>query len=89
MSADDQRIGLAGDLAARSDDELVALFIARPDLAAPPPQGSGVLGQRALSAASITLAGEDLVEQIRITLYHELGHYLGFEEEDMDDLGLE
>jgi predicted Zn-dependent protease with MMP-like domain len=31
---------------------------------------------------------EDLVEQIRITLYHELGHYLGFEEEDMDDLGL-
>jgi predicted Zn-dependent protease with MMP-like domain len=31
---------------------------------------------------------DDLVEQIRITLYHELGHYLGFEEEDMDDLGL-
>ena len=31
---------------------------------------------------------EDLVEQIRITLYHELGHYLGFEEEDMDGLGL-
>ena len=32
--------------------------------------------------------GEDLIEQIRITLWHELGHYLGFEEEDMDDLGL-
>jgi predicted Zn-dependent protease with MMP-like domain len=31
---------------------------------------------------------DDLIEQIRITLYHELGHYLGFEEEDMDDLGL-
>lgn len=31
---------------------------------------------------------EELVEQIRITLWHELGHYLGFEEEDMDDLGL-
>jgi predicted Zn-dependent protease with MMP-like domain len=31
---------------------------------------------------------EDLVEQIRITLYHELAHYLGFEEEDMDDMGL-
>jgi predicted Zn-dependent protease with MMP-like domain len=30
----------------------------------------------------------DLVEQISITLYHELGHYLGFEEEEMDDLGL-
>ncbi|HMS75399.1 helicase-associated domain-containing protein [Gordonia sp. (in: high G+C Gram-positive bacteria)] len=60
MSADDLHIGLAEDLAARSDDDLVALFVARPDLAAPPPQGSGVLGQRALSAASITLAGEDL-----------------------------
>jgi len=31
---------------------------------------------------------KDLVDQIRITLWHELGHYLGFEEEDMDDLGL-
>jgi len=31
---------------------------------------------------------DDLVEQIRITLWHELGHYLGYEEEDMDDLGL-
>jgi predicted Zn-dependent protease with MMP-like domain len=31
---------------------------------------------------------DDLVDQIRITLWHELGHYLGFEEEDMDDLGL-
>lgn len=30
----------------------------------------------------------DLVEQIRITLYHELAHYLGFEEEDMDGMGL-
>ncbi|MCA8964102.1 MAG: metallopeptidase family protein [Planctomycetes bacterium] len=32
---------------------------------------------------------EDLIEQIRITLWHELAHYLGFEEEDMEDLGLE
>ncbi|MBX3463541.1 MAG: metallopeptidase family protein [Planctomycetes bacterium] len=31
---------------------------------------------------------DDLVEQIRVTLWHELAHYLGFEEEDMDDLGL-
>jgi predicted Zn-dependent protease with MMP-like domain len=29
---------------------------------------------------------EDLIDQIRITLYHELAHYLGFE--DMDDMGL-
>ncbi len=32
---------------------------------------------------------EDLIDQIRITLWHELAHYLGFEEEDMGDLGLE
>lgn len=30
----------------------------------------------------------DLIEQIRITLYHELAHYLGFDEEGVDDLGL-
>lgn len=30
----------------------------------------------------------DLVEQIRITLYHELAHYLGFDEDGVDDLGL-
>lgn len=44
------------------------------------------LFQRNLERMSATK--DELVEQIRITLYHELGHYLGFEEEDMDDLGL-
>jgi predicted Zn-dependent protease with MMP-like domain len=44
------------------------------------------LFQRNLERAA--LDRDDLVEQIRITLWHELGHYLGFEEEDMDDLGL-
>ncbi|MCK5944989.1 MAG: metallopeptidase family protein [Planctomycetes bacterium] len=44
------------------------------------------LFQRNLERMSATR--DELVEQIRITLYHELGHYLGFEEEDMDDLGL-
>ncbi|MFT7534189.1 MAG: putative Zn-dependent protease with MMP-like domain [Hyphomicrobiaceae bacterium] len=32
---------------------------------------------------------EDLVEQIRVTMWHELGHYLGFDEDDMERLGLE
>jgi predicted Zn-dependent protease with MMP-like domain len=32
---------------------------------------------------------ESLVEEIQITLWHELAHYLGFEEEDMPGLGLE
>ncbi|RKZ11722.1 hypothetical protein DRQ32_05305 [bacterium] len=30
-----------------------------------------------------------LIEEIHVTLWHELAHYLGFEEEDMPDLGLE
>jgi predicted Zn-dependent protease with MMP-like domain len=32
---------------------------------------------------------EALVEEIHITLWHELAHFLGFEEEDMPELGLE
>lgn len=31
---------------------------------------------------------DELREQIRITLYHELGHLLGFDEEGVDELGL-
>jgi predicted Zn-dependent protease with MMP-like domain len=29
----------------------------------------------------------DLAEQIRVTLYHELGHYLGLEEDDLEGAG--
>lgn len=32
---------------------------------------------------------ETLIEEIRTTLWHELAHYLGFEEDQMADLGLE
>jgi predicted Zn-dependent protease with MMP-like domain len=31
---------------------------------------------------------EDLIEQIQVTVRHEIGHYLGLDEEDMDRLGL-
>ena len=31
---------------------------------------------------------EDLVEQIQITVRHEIGHHLGLSEEDMERLGL-
>lgn len=30
---------------------------------------------------------DDLAEQIRVTLYHELGHYLGMDEEDLEESG--
>jgi len=30
---------------------------------------------------------EELAEQIRVTLYHELGHYLGMDEEDLEEVG--
>jgi predicted Zn-dependent protease with MMP-like domain len=30
---------------------------------------------------------KDLQEEIRITLLHELGHYLGFEEDDLEEIG--
>ncbi len=32
-------------------------------------------------------ADEELYEEIRITLLHELGHHFGLEEEDLDELG--
>jgi len=60
VSANDQPSGLARALAQRSDEELVALLVARPDLASPPPGGVNVLGQRALSSGSINRAGEEL-----------------------------
>lgn len=60
MSPDLPLRGLADELSTRSDDALAALLITRPDLASPPPRGTGVLAARALSAASISLAGEKL-----------------------------
>ncbi len=45
------------------------------------------LYQRNLERAAVD--EEELKEQIRITLYHELGHYLGFDEDGVADLGLE
>ena len=46
-----------------------------------------LLFQRNLERTGKTLA--EVAKEIRITLLHEYGHYLGFEEEDMGRLGLE
>lgn len=60
MSPADRASGLADDLASRSDEQLADLVTLRPDLASPPPSGTGVLAQRAQSQASVALAGEAL-----------------------------
>ena len=31
---------------------------------------------------------EDLIDQIQITVRHEVGHYLGLDEDDLERLGL-
>ncbi|MFT3660003.1 MAG: helicase-associated domain-containing protein [Gordonia sp. (in: high G+C Gram-positive bacteria)] len=60
MNPDRPQRGLAETLADRSDEQLAQLLTARPDLASPPPRGSAVLAQRALSASSLALAGDAL-----------------------------
>jgi predicted Zn-dependent protease with MMP-like domain len=45
------------------------------------------LFQRNIERSCTTRA--ELVEQIRVTLYHELAHYLGFDEHGVADIGLE
>lgn len=30
---------------------------------------------------------EQIIEQIRVTLLHEIGHHFGYDEEELDDLG--
>jgi predicted Zn-dependent protease with MMP-like domain len=35
----------------------------------------------------VCLDREEMIEQIRVTLLHEIGHHFGFDEEDLDELG--
>ncbi|MFN0150616.1 MAG: metallopeptidase family protein [bacterium] len=55
---------------------------------APPPLPDTIhLFQRNLEHVSGTR--DELVDEIATTLYHEIAHYLGFEEDEMEGLGLE
>jgi predicted Zn-dependent protease with MMP-like domain len=70
--------------------DLLGLFVGVPrtlksthDLPGPP--DTIYLFKRNLERACFD--ADDLVEQIGVTLLHELGHYLGMEEDDLDEAG--
>ncbi|HEY7727334.1 MAG TPA: metallopeptidase family protein [Candidatus Eisenbacteria bacterium] len=70
--------------------EILGLFVGTPvGQRVQAPSGYGdlvLLFQRNLERAGATRA--EVEREVRITLLHEYGHYLGFDEEDMDRLGL-
>ena len=83
---------LAGDDPTATPPDLLGLFLgvslaeASQDAAGDLPP-SIHLFQRNLERATATR--RELVEQIGVTLFHELGHYLGFDEDGVAELGLE
>ena len=73
-------------------EDLLGLFVgptvAEWDATDAPPETTVIyLFQRNLEDACFTRA--ELAEQIRITLLHELGHCLGFDEDGLERLGLD
>lgn len=75
---------------AETPPDMLGLFVGSsrlersPDGAEPPP--SIHIFQRNLERAAADR--EDLVRELRVTLYHEIGHMLGFDEEGVDRMGL-
>lgn len=71
------------------DPEILGLFVGIPQSEAPSGDMPNhiYLFQRNIERMATT--PEELDEEIRTTLYHEIAHALGFEEEEMADLGLE
>jgi predicted Zn-dependent protease with MMP-like domain len=76
----------------REDDELMGLFVGPPIAQwrradAPPETAVIYVFQGPLEDSCDTR--KELEAQIRITLFHELGHCLGFDEEGLKRIGLE
>lgn len=77
------------DQAPHVTPEILGLFVGTPVGEKLRASGYGdvvLLFQRNLERAGTTR--EEVAQEIRITLLHEYGHYLGFDEDGLEDLGL-
>jgi predicted Zn-dependent protease with MMP-like domain/Flp pilus assembly protein TadD len=71
--------------------QILGLFLGVPRTAAGPTQQPTDLDRVFVfkrNLEKVCLDREDLIDQIQITVRHEIGHYLGLDEDDMERLGL-